>query len=381
MKKQLTLLALLLVTAATFAVPTVTITMNYQNTNRTFLVHVPPGYTQSQKLPCVFNLHGYGSDAAQQEFYSRMSETADSNNFIVVYPNGIANSWNSGFQYPYNSDPNDVGFISKIIDTMYTLYNINLQRVYACGMSNGGFQSYRLACDLENRIAAIASVTGTISDLTELNCVLSRNISVLQIHGTADPLVPYNGSTGFKSVEETLSFMRGLNSCTNANDTLYLPNVNIYDSSTVERIWYHSCINYNEVMFYKITGGGHTWPNAYIDYIYGPTNRDFDASQEIWNFFNRHTLNGFNGINEVDNSLALNVYPNPSDGNYQLSVTDYRFNSPLQLNVYDTNGKLVLQQQITANNASINLTGVTAGIYLLKLQGENFSAGKRLVKE
>lgn len=382
MKKHFYLWALLLVSTCTYAIPTVTIYMNYQNVTRSFLVHVPPTYTPQQKLPCVFNLHGYGSDAPQQEFYSRMSETADTNNFIVVYPNGIANSWNAGFQFPYNSNPDDVGFISKLIDTMYTLYNIDLLRVYACGMSNGGFQSYRLACDLENRIAAIAGVTGTITELTALNCTQSRRVPVLHIHGTQDPLVNYNGATGYKSVDETINFVRGKNGCSTTNDVLNLPDTNVNDSSTVQRIRYTDCNDGTEVWLYKITGGGHTWPNAYIDYIYGPTNRDFDASQEIWNFFNRFTLNGpATGINETASAMQLQVYPNPSAGNYRLSVAGYAFNNPLQLLVYDINGKLVLQQPVTGGNTDVSLTGAHAGMYVLKLQGDGFSVSRRIVKE
>ena len=185
MKKLLLFSVFFIMASSAFSV-TITLNMNYQNTARSFLVHLPPGFTNAQHLPVVFSLHGLGSDGPQQEFYSRMSETSDANNFVVCYPNGIGNSWNSGFQFPYNSSPDDVGFVSKIIDTLSALYNIDLSRVYACGMSNGGFQSYRLACDLENRIAAIASVTGCISELTALNCVLSRKIPVLHIHGTAE---------------------------------------------------------------------------------------------------------------------------------------------------------------------------------------------------
>ena len=201
MKKCVPFLLAILFSSSAFSL-TVTLHMNFENTDRSFLVHTPPGFNVNQHLSLVFNLHGSGSDGAQEEFYSRMSETSDSNHFVVCYPNGIGNVWNSGFQVPYNSSPDDVGFVSKIIDTLATLYNIDLNRVYSCGMSNGGYQSYRLACDLENRIAAIASVTGELTTLTALNCTnQSRKVPVLHIHGTADPLVNYNGFAGSKSVE------------------------------------------------------------------------------------------------------------------------------------------------------------------------------------
>ncbi len=380
MKKYLLLIITFIASASAFSI-TLSLNMNYENTTRNFLVHLPPGFTNVQHLPIVFNLHGYGSDAAQQEFYSRMSETSDANNFLVAYPNGIANSWNSGFTPPYNSSPDDVGFISKIIDTLYTLYNIDLTRVYACGMSNGGFQSYRLACDLENRIAAIASVTGAVTDLVALNCVLSRKIPVLEIHGTADPLVPYGGSTGIRSVEETINFWTGKDQCSSVNDTVNLPDIDITDSSTVQRIHYASCGSGTEVMFYKITGGGHTWPNAYINYIYGPTNRDFDASQEIWNFFNRFTLNGpVSGIEKITNEIDIVVFPNPNNGKCELKISNYGFEQPLNAIVFDVSGRNVLEQKVFSSTVELNLSTLESGIYFLKAEGKNFSATKKIIK-
>jgi polyhydroxybutyrate depolymerase len=299
----------------------------------------------------------------------------------VCYPEGIANSWNSGFQTPYNSSPDDVGFISKIIDTLADLYNINLNRVYACGMSNGGFQSYRLACDLENRIAAIASVTGNISTLTALNCVLDRHIPVLHIHGTQDPLVLYGGEPGYKSVEETINFFLTENQCSMIGDTVAYPNTNTTDSSTVERIHYASCGSGAEVMFYKITGGGHTWPNAYIDFIYGPTNRDFDASQEIWDFFNRFTLTGPTASEKVKEDLEVSIYPNPGNGNYELQITDYKPGEPSGLEVLDIAGRKIFAQQLTFSSTKINLSFLTKGVYFLKVEGKEQLFTRRIVKE
>ncbi len=381
MKKYLLLVAASVSFSFSFAV-TNSINMVYDDSARNFLVHLPPGFTTAQHLPIVLNMHGLGSNGGQQEFYSRMSETSDANNFVVVYPNGIANSWNSGFSAPYNSSPDDVGFISKIIDTLALLYNIDLNRVYATGMSNGGFQSYRLACDLENRIAAIAPVAGTISTLTALNCTSqSRKVPVLHIHGTVDPLVPYGGDVGFKSVEETISFWLGQDQCSNVSDTIALPNINLLDSSTVQRIRYQSCGDGTEVLFYKITGGGHTWPNATFDYIYGPTNRDLDASQEIWNFFNRFTLNGPNRVEEVKEEDMVSVFPNPSEGNYKLQITNYKVEQPMSLFVFDLSGRNVLEQKVVPSSTEINLNRFENGIYFMRLEGKGMSWTKKLVKQ
>src|ERR1019366_354154 len=265
LKKGIFLVLVLCLHAGLFA-QTLLDSISFGGVMRDFLVHLPPGFSNSQHLPLVFNLHGTPSDAGQEEFYSRMSITADTNNFIVVYPDGLGNQWNVGFNSPYASGVDDVGFISKIIDTMAQLYNIDLTRVYSCGMSDGGFMSHRLACELENRIVAIAAVSGLPTDSTAFHCTHTRNIPVMQIHGTADPLVPYagfqSGDTGFYSVEQTIDFWLNKDQCSFVSDTTFLPDINTYDSSTVQKIHYGSCGSSTEVLFYKIIGGGHSWPDA-----------------------------------------------------------------------------------------------------------------------
>ncbi len=381
--KKLLLFTMLCACICITQAASVTMAMNFENTPRTFIIHLPASFIAGQSLPLVFNHHGYTSNASQEEFYTKMNATSDANNFIVVYPEGISNAWNSGFTAPYNSSPNDVGFISKIIDTLVTLYNINTNRVYSCGMSNGGFQSYRLACDLENRIAAIASVTGTIATLAATNCALTRKVPVMHVHGTADSTVPYAGFTGAYGVEETINFWLGKNGCTTQSDTVDLPNANTTDGTTVKKIRYTNCGDGTEVLFYKVDGGGHTWPSGLIDIpANGPTNRDFDASQEIWDFFNRFTLNGpVSGVEEVTSEIEVAVFPNPSEGKYEIRNMKYENEQPVNVIVCDATGRKVLEQKAFSSSTEINLTGVERGIYFLKLESKGFSASKKLVKE
>lgn len=343
----------------------ITLYLQHESVTRSYVVHLPDGYSNAISYPVVFNLHGLGSDGPQQLFYSQMYNTADSNKFIAVFPNGISNSWNSGFQMPYNSTPDDVGFISKIIDTLNAKYSIDLNRVYACGMSNGGFQSHRLACDLENRIAAIASVTGSITTLTALNCNLSRKVPMLQIHGTADPLVDYNGATGYYSMAQCVSFWVGKDQCTGTPDTTYVPDTNINDSSTVMKIKYKNCADGTEVWFYHIEGGGHTWPNAGIDYIYGPTNRDIDGSQEIWDFFKKFTLQGPVGILQAGEQNALRISPNPAKDFFVVEHPAFAETMPFSL--YDALGRLAMDGKLTGVSTTIAVGHLPKGIYVLQI--------------
>ncbi len=361
----------------------ISMNLNYQNTVRNFLVHLPTGYTAGQQLPLVINMHGYTSNAQQQEAYSLMDITANNNQFIVCYPNGLNNSWNSGFTLPYNSSPDDVGFISKVIDTLHALYDVNLNRVYACGMSNGGFQSHRLACDLENRIAAIASVTGTIAEVAALNCTLSRHVPVMQVHGTLDPVVNYNGGTGSKSVEETINFWLGKDGCQVISDTFAFANTSTTDGSTVERIRYRDCDGQTEIWFYKVTGGGHTWPGGAIDIpTNGNTNRDINASQEIWDFFNRYTLSGPTGLlNIAGTELQLTVFPNPTTGTLQVTTAGIDFNESLALTVTDVAGKSLLTQNLSAGANTVDISKLAKGIYIVQVRGKAVSATRRIIKD
>ncbi len=381
MKKLYSTLSLLLVLYSSYAIE-LTLTMNYQNQARNFIVHFPPGYSAGSHLPVVFNFHGYGSDASQQEFYSIMDPVADANSFIVVYPNGIANSWNVGFTGTYNTGTDDVGFTSKMIDTLYQLYSIDLTRVYACGMSNGGFMSHRLACELENRIAAIASVTGSLTDSTAYYCTLQRRIPIMEVHGTADPLVPYDGEAGILSQAQLINFWLNKDQCPGDSDIYNFPDINTTtDSSTVQRIRYLNCSNNTRLWYYKITGGGHSWPGASYPYIYGPTNGDIDGATEIWKFFKQFTLNGTVGVEDLAaETVNIKVQPNPFNDAIQLSNLPVATNDT-RINLFDLTGRLISTSVVNTSSTTITTTNLQSGLYLLQVSGYGFNYTAKVVKE
>lgn len=298
---------------------TINYSISFGGGTRTALVYLPPNYHSTASFPLVFNLHGYTSNAQQQLIYSQMNTVADAHDFIVVYPNGLNNSWNSGFTLPYQSGVDDVGFISALIDSLDEDYSINLNRVYACGMSNGGYQSYRLACDLSQRITAIASVTGLMSTITKLNCNPARTVPVMQIHGTSDAIVPIGGSTGSESAEATLNYWKQQNGCANTPVVISVPNISTSDNSTAKKRVYEPCNNGTDIWYYEIVNGGHTWPGAMDITAYGNTNKDFNASEAIWEFFSRFTLQGGTvSVEEMENYARILAYPNPLSGSFMI---------------------------------------------------------------
>jgi len=291
---QIALLIILLFMPIFSFAQTETGSFEFEGIRRDYIVFLPQNYDGVAKMPVVFNLHGYTLNAQQQMNYSQMNTIADTAGFIVVYPNAVNTAWNSGISEHPSTPPtpnvNDVGFINALIDTLYKHYSINMDMIYSCGFSNGGFMSFKLACQLSDRIAAVASVAGLISYTTADSCNAKHKMPVLLIHGTADEIVPYNGAVGWYSVEQTLSHWINFNLCTES-DTTSLLDFDPSDGCTVEKINYTDSSDNTSVVCYKVTNGGHTWPSGDKQFLIinwadiGNTNEDINASEEIRNFF------------------------------------------------------------------------------------------------
>jgi polyhydroxybutyrate depolymerase len=270
---------------------------------RNYMVYLPTNYIGTINFPMVIHLHSGGWTAQQDMDYIKLNQVADAYGFIVVYPSAIDKAWNSGGRPAPNVD--DVGFINALIDIMSNRYSIDLERIYACGYSRGGFMAYTLACQLGNRIAAIASVSGVLSTSTTESCSPLHTMPVLHIHGTADTWVPINGGSGIYSVDQTLSYWTSFNDCVQV-DTTTLPDLDPTDGCTVEKTTYTDCSDNSNVVYYKVINGGHTWPGAGPPgYAAGKTTQDINASEEIWNFFKNYKLIvppvvDFNGDGIVD---------------------------------------------------------------------------------
>jgi polyhydroxybutyrate depolymerase len=269
-------------------------TLRHDTEKRRFIVHLPKGYDKIKSYPLVLNFHGLGSTAKQQRWISKMNIIANKEQFIVVYPKALQHEWNTGIHetsYRYGRD--DVGFVDQLLDTLIARYSIDTQRVYSTGFSLGGYFSYRLACQLSTRIAAIASVSGVMTDSTAAFCNAERVVPVLQIHGTTDPVVSYKKKKDFYGVEETLAYWMKHDGCSTKSETTVIPNIKKHDHSTVQLIKYNNCNKHSAVWFYKITGGGHTWPGGRLRFLgLGHRNMDLNASQAVWDFLEQYTLNG-----------------------------------------------------------------------------------------
>ena len=260
-------------------------TFIYEGEEREYILYLPDVYSEEASLPLVVYLHSYGWDSKRGMWNSNFNEIAEKYGFVIVYPNATPN-WNSGINdvssYP-TPDTDDVSFIKTLITKMNEMYHIDLEQVYATGYSNGGIMSYRLACEADDQIAAIASVAGGMSESMFENCKPKRAISILEIHGTKDTTLPYTGRPGLKSSEEGIDFWVTANAC-ESTESLKMADIEPEDGSTIEKISHSNCTDGSAVVLMKVVNGGHTWPGE-DESTYGRLNKDINASEEIWKFF------------------------------------------------------------------------------------------------
>ena len=368
--RYITVLLLLLgFTFSSFAQQTINASITHDGIQRDYILYISELYDGSSAVPLVLNFHGYGSNANEQMFYGDFRDIADTEGFLLVHPEGttfIGNQfWNVGFP-GISSTIDDVGFTEALIDELATLYAIDLDRVYATGMSNGGFMSFLLACQLSEKIAAVASVTGSMTQDTFNDCNAQLPTPVLQIHGTEDDVVLYNGNTLSIPIADVISYWVDYNNCETTPTTTTLPDLDVSDGSTVEHSVYEDGDNGITTEHMKVIGGGHTWPGSILNT--SGTNQDIDASMEIWLFFSRYDINGPLSVNEFDN-IQVNIYPNPTQSKINLSLNfskevDYELFSPL--------GKQLMNGTFTSSNEEIDLSNLPSNIYFLKVGNQVF---------
>ena len=373
MRFILVLLLFVVFTFSSFAQQTINASITHDGIQRNYILYIPEIYDGDTAVPLILNFHGFGSNATQQMFYGDFRDIADTEGFLLVHPEGttfIGNQfWNVGFP-GISSTIDDVGFTEALIDELATLYTIDLDRVYATGMSNGGFMSFLLACQLSEKIAAVASVTGSMTQDTFDDCNAQRPTPVLQIHGTEDDVVLYNGNTLSIPIADVISYWVDYNNCETTPTTTTLPDIDPSDGSTIEHSVYEDGDNGITTEHMKVIGGGHTWPGSEINT--GGTNQDIDASMEIWLFFSRYDINGPLSTDDFENN-QMTIYPNPTQSKINLSLNyakevHYKLFSPL--------GKQLMTGTITSSNQEIDISHLPSNIYFLRVGSQIFKVLK-----
>lgn len=347
---------------------------------RDYRLYVPATYSAGTPVPLVFNLHGYTSDNLQQEFYGDFRPIADTANFIIAHPNGTLDGLGNRHWDTFGlGQVDDLGFIAALIDTISAHFSIDPDRVYSTGMSNGGFMSYDLACYRSDRFAAIASVTGTMIAPRLAGCQAGHPTPVMQVHGTADPTVNYNGGSGLVPIETLVAHWVQFNACAPAPVITAVPNVVTTDGCTAEHYLYSSGSAGSTVEFFKVIGGGHTWPGT--PFTIGVTNQDFSASKEIWRFFSQYSLSALTGVPDGDTAaMTFTVAPNPTDG--FLTVTNARGRIE-HITIMTLDGRTVREVVVAPNKGTqrLDVRDLAPGTYLVWARGGETRGAVRFVKQ
>jgi polyhydroxybutyrate depolymerase len=281
-------------------------TIAIDHRQRTYYLHVPANLPTDKPAPLVLVFHGGGGTALGMErFLTHFSKLADSEGFLVAYPEGVDKNWNDGRDNPSSTpareNVDDLAFVMAVIDDITKQHPVDARRIYSTGISNGAIFSHYLAANHAEKIAAIAPVVGGIADPFYQKFNPSQPVSVLILQGTKDPLVPYDGgkiglgSMGDRgkviSTDDTVKLWVERDGCQTNPVEEDLPDTDPNDGCTIKRFTYGHGRAGTELVLYKIAGGGHTWPGGpqyFPQRFIGPVCRDIDATGVIWDFFKAH---------------------------------------------------------------------------------------------
>ncbi len=247
---------------------------------RTFLVHLPPSYgMQPQALVILY--HGYNWTSQIMESNSQMDVEADKYGFVLVYPQGVDSppSWNAGVGiYGPTGDADDIQFTRDMLSYFEKNYCIDTHRVYVAGFSLGGGMAYRVACTLTNQIAAVATISGAYYPIPG-GCQATRPLPVIEIHGQADQLAPYNGNPNLltASVHDYLNGWLARDQCTSQSQIFF-------QQGDVTGTRWTQCAAGVSVEHYAISDNGHTWPGT------PHTTQVINGGVVIWQFFSQYHL-------------------------------------------------------------------------------------------
>lgn len=361
-------------------------TLIWDETEREYLEYVPTTYSADNPAPVVFCLHGLGDN---MNSFSGVwpNYLADQTGWIVITPQALdanvmgssfGTAWNAGVGATgtmagdifLNPDVDDTGFLTVILDSLETYFNINPDSVFFTGFSLGGFMCNRMASELGNRITAVASVSGTMGVGFTPNPQVA--INTMHIHGTADTQIAYddagfNTGMGVYSVgmgaEELVEYWRSYN---NADES---PVINIFpdtqaDGKIFERYVYLNGNNNTHTVFIKVVGGDHEW--------YSIPQNDMDYTTEIYKFFTG-TMDFSVETETILAKSGILIYPNPAKNQISISA-----GKDAKLKIYNCLGSLLRVVDLESHS-SLDISNLANGIYVFRITDGKKSIDKKVV--
>lgn len=266
--------------------------MTVDGRQRDYIVLIPRGLAPGQRLPLVFGLHGGFGKGESFEQSALLHEAKGAQDFIFVYPSGYHRSWNAGncCGQAANRKVDDIKFFRELIVQLVKREQVDAQRVFFTGFSNGAMMTYRVACEMAGEVAAVAPVSaGLAMPLTE--CHPARELPLLHIHGSLDLWAPFNGGEGVRqeagvqhNIPGMLSSWQGMSGCNEMRSVSLLPGA--------ECIQYSACSRGVELDLCVVAGLGHQWPGDQpadrVIRLFGPPAPEVRASDAILAFFRKY---------------------------------------------------------------------------------------------
>ena len=347
-KKYGIILSLLLLTTAGFAQIQ---HFEWQNGQREYLVKIPAQHNET--MPILYFLHGLGDNITRLDNEFHFQQIANRFGWMVVVPQALSQSgatmWNAALM---SSSIDDSGFLMALLDTLAVQYPVNLDSVFFTGFSMGGFMTHRMAIEHGDRITACAPVSGLITHTMASHTAVAP-VKMMHIHGTADPVVGYDGNSQYfggnlgLNVDAIINYWKNANHCVDDPVIDTLPDLH-NDGLRFVRYTYEGEA---ELQLLKVIGGNHTWYHNESQY-------DIGYMTEIHRFFTTDSENV--GLAESEPS-TLRFWPNPTSGTCTIEV-----DADTEVTVFDLLGRTMANHHIRKGMNVMDVSGFQQGVYFLK---------------
>jgi len=335
----------------------------FEGQNREYRIYTPADYSPSRSYSLVLGIHGlWGNMYDFPNVVSDFQSIADTADIILVYPQGLDNppplgtGWNSGAGmlglYP-SENINDVGFINAVTDSMQANYPIIKEQTYLFGFSNGGFMVQKIACEANDRYAAIASIAGTLGNKIE-DCNPKRKVPIIHFHGTFDINVSYFNPPMGKSVSVLLGLWSENYNCSGREITK-LPDI-AADGYTIEHYVYKGCDERLE--HFKVNNAMHILLNK--------EHNDISYPEEMWRFFRYQKDTGVPTGIQLPRINQIKIYPVPANDIITIEFQSGENHRDLILDIRDYTGKQIAQLLHHPSGIShFDCRNLPDGIYLI----------------
>ena len=356
--------------------------LDVNGTARTYLEYLPAGFDAATSLPLVLSFHGGGGNAQDQLNIADLRNRADEDGFVLVYPSAIPDPNDGGgtnwqvvvsgtLPFTQPNPHSDIDFIEALIDELAVTRNIDTERVYAMGYSNGGGFTFDLACRLNDKITGIGVVARTMYAESFSSCNVVHPTPVVTILGTSDFIsaydgVVYEGTLYYHSNDEVNNYWIGAGGLEETPVITDVPNVSTNDGSTAELYTWTSSDGCHELLHYKVNGGDHDWPGTF-------GNMDFVSHDVIWETLSQHDMDGridcgTSSTSETAGPEKVVLYPNPASDKLQIvGFEALGIEVGDAVEVRDMQGRLC--SDVALRDGALDVSEWPTGLYILHMSG------------